>query len=477
MSKRLKTKFVISMLSVAILSVLLVGIITNITIFKKFDTYMEEEHADRINDIVSMVEYSYSLDNNWSNKVLRNISNSRLIDNFDIQIRNENGNIVFENNIDNNMMRMHRQMMGGMGKGMMRGSKNGQTNDSNTTVKMLELIVDGKRVGTIEIGYVGSFIISQREVDFTRGINNSILYASLISLIIAILLGLYNSKIMSEPILKITDAANNIRNGDLDTKLEIKSDAEELQELSKSINHLAKSLNEQQILRKRLTTDISHELRTPLTILQSHIEAFSDGVWLPTKDKLDICKDEVIRLKKLVEQLKYITDIENHKVELEIEKINLSQIIENVAESFRYEFDTKEIELHKQIKENVIIEADKDNIRQIMINLISNALKFTDAGGKVDILLNEDGKNISINVTDTGVGIDEEDIPFVFERFYRSDKSRSRMTGGAGIGLTITKTLVKAHGGDITVHSEKGKGSSFVVELPKNQKGNIRLTI
>ncbi len=112
-----------------------------------------------------------------------------------------------------------------------------------------------------------------------------------------------------------------------------------------------------------------------------------------------------------------------------------------------------------------------------MINFISNALKFTDAGGKVDILLNEDGKNIFINVTDTGVGIDEEDIPFVFERFYRSDKSRSRMTGGAGIGLTITKTLVKAHGGDIIVHSQKGKGSSFVVKLPKNQEGNNRLTI
>lgn len=468
MIKRLRTKFIILMLSVTILSVLLVAIITNITIFKKYNTYMEEEHTDRIKNIVSMVEYSYSLDNNWSDKVLRSINNSRLIDNFDIQIKDEKGNIVFENYVDNNMLRMHNQMMGRMGKGMMRGSNNGQTNASNITVKMFELIVDGKSVGTMEIGYVGDFIVSQREVDFTKGINSSIFYASLISIVLAIILGLYNSKVMSEPILKITNAANNIREGKLDTNIEIKNDVQELMELSMAINHLANSLKDQQILRKRLTTDISHELRTPLTILQSHIEAFSDGVWSPTKDRLDICRDEVIRLKKLVEQLKYITDIENHKIELEIEKVNISQLIGNVVESFSYEFDLKEIEFNKRIIPNVIIEADKDKIRQIMINLISNALKFTDIGGKVDVLLNEDEKSISIEIIDTGVGIDEEDISFVFERFYRGDKSRSRRTGGTGIGLTITKTLVEAHGGDITVYSEKGKGSRFVAVFPKN---------
>ncbi|WIV11570.1 HAMP domain-containing sensor histidine kinase [Proteiniborus sp. MB09-C3] len=477
MSKKLKTKFIISMISIATLSIFLVGIITNITIFKKFNTYMEEEQIDRIEDVVKMVEYSYSLDKSWSNRVLSNILNSRLIDNFDIQIKNENGDIVFENFMSNSMMRMHNQMMRSMSKGMMRGSSRSQINDSTTTVKMSELIVDDKRVGTVEIGYAGPFIISQREVDFTRGINNSILFASFISLVLAMLLGLYNSKVMSEPILKITHAANNIREGKLDTNIDMKNDAEELIELSKSINHLAKSLKEQQILRKRLTTDISHELRTPLTILQSHIEAFNDGIWLPTKDKLDICREEVIRLKKLVEQLKYITDIESHRVELEIEQVDLSQLIENVVESFRYEFEIKEIELNKHIRKNVMIEADKDKVRQVMINIISNALKFTDTLGKVDVLLSEDEKSVTIEITDTGIGINKEDIPFVFERFYRSDKSRSRRTGGTGVGLTIAKTLVEAHKGSINVYSQEEKGSRFVIILPKSQKDDNILTI
>lgn len=472
MTKKLKTRFIISMISIAILSVLLVGIITNITIFKKFNTYMEEEQIDRIEDIVKMVEYSYSIDNSWSNRVLTNIANSQLIDNFDIQIKDENGEVVLENFMNNNMMRMHNQMMGRMGRGMMRGSSRNQINESTTTVKISELIADGERVGEVEIGYVGSFMISQREVDFTRGINSSILYASLISLGLAIILGVYNSRVMSEPILKITNAANNIRSGELDTNIEIRNGAEELIELSSSINHLAKSLKEQQILRKRLTTDISHELRTPLTILQSHIEAFNDGIWQPTKDKLDICRDEVIRLKKLVEQLKYITDIENHKVELEIERIDLSQLIDTTVESLRYEFETKGIELSKFVKGNVIIEADKDKVRQVMINIISNALKFTDTGGKVEVLLDEDEKGVTIEVVDTGIGINEEDIPFIFERFYRSDKSRSRKTGGTGIGLSIAKTLVEAHNGNISAQGKEKKGSKFVIMLPKSQKDN-----
>lgn len=472
MTKKLKTRFIISMISIAILSVFLVGIITNITIFKKFNDYMEEEQVDRIEDIVKMVEYSYSIDNSWSNRVLKNIANSHLIDNFDIQIKDKNGEVVLENFMNNNMMRMHNQMMGRMGRGMMRGSSRSQINESTTTVKISELIVDGKRVGEVEIGYVGSFMISQREVDFTRGINSSILYASLISLGLALILGIHNSRVMSEPILKITNAANNIRKGDLDTNIELKNGAEELIELSSSINHLAKSLKEQQVLRKRLTTDISHELRTPLTILQSHIEAFNDGIWQPTKDKLDICRDEVIRLKKLVEQLKYITDIENHRVELEIEKIDLSQLIDTTVESLRYEFETKGIELIKFIKGNVTIEADKDKVRQVMINIISNALKFTDTGGKVEVLLDEDDKGVTIEIIDTGIGINEEDTPFIFERFYRSDKSRSRKTGGTGIGLAIAKTLIEAHNGNISAQGKEGKGSKFVIMLPKSQKDN-----
>lgn len=190
-------------------------------------------------------------------------------------------------------------------------------------------------IGTIEIGYLGPFTITEREIQFSKNINNAIIYASIFSVIIAIILGVYFSKVITRPILKINRVANDIRKGKLDTRIEEKGKIIEFRELSSSINHLAMSLEEQQRQRKRLTTDISHELRTPLTILQSHIEAMLDGVWETTKDRLNIFKGEIDRLIKLVEELKYLIDIENHRLILQKEEFDLSQLLNDVIENYR----------------------------------------------------------------------------------------------------------------------------------------------
>jgi signal transduction histidine kinase len=216
-----------------------------------------------------------------------------------------------------------------------------------------------------------------------------------------------------------------------------------------------------------LTQDISHELRTPLTILQSHIEAISDGIWEPTPEKLAICKNEVERLIKLVEQLKDLTDIENHTIAREIERYNLSESIMQILEAFTLEFKEKDIKLVTNITQNVYIYGDKDKIGRAIINIISNALKYTNPWGSVYVSLNDAKNDIKITIEDTGIGIDQKDLPYIFERFYRSDESRSRKTGGTGIGLTIAKTLIETHGGKITVESQKGRGTRFTVVLPK----------
>lgn len=472
MPKKLKTRIIMMILGAIIISIALVSIVTNITIFRKFNLYMKDEQAERVKDIVEMINKSYSVESGWTNKALNNINASPLIDAFDIVIKDEDENIIYTHYQQSDMIEMHNQMMRSMGHSMMGGMSNNISRNENTTVENYDLEMNGKRIGTLEIGYEGPFIISQREIDFTKGINTSIFYASAIAIIVAIFIGIHTANIMSEPILKITKAANGIREGRLDTSVNIKNKTEELQELSNSINHLAKSLNEQQNLRKRLTTDISHELRTPLTILQSHFDAFNDGIWEPTDEKLDICKNEVVRLIKLVEQLKYLTDIENHKITLELEEYDLSKNIDQLVESFRYQFDIKGINLRKNIKESVTVEADKDKISQIMINIISNALKFTYEHGTVKIVLKENYGQITIDIIDTGMGISSTDLPYVFERLYRGEKSRNRKTGGAGIGLTIAKSLIEAHGGSISVDSEIGKGTKFSLSIPQKQKSS-----
>lgn len=471
MFNKLRTRLTLLILGGTIISILLVSIITNITLFQKFDSYLQSEQENRINQIVELIKKSYRVNGGWTEESLLNIKASPFISNFDLTIKDINGNIIFTHYMKRNMMKMHMGMMGRMGKGFM-GGRNLNTKDFTVDngeyrTKSFVLEDDRETVGYLEIGYIGPFMISEREVEFTRDINKAIIYAAVFSVIVAIILGTYFSKLFTKPILKIIDASNAISEGNLDIKIEEENKITELSELSKSINHLSKSLKEQKKLRKRLTTDIAHELRTPLTILQSHVEAIIDGIWEPTKERMIIFKNEVNRLMKLVEELKYLMDIESHEIVLDIKEFEISKLLKNIIEGFRYEFDKKNIVIEEDIKGNVFTKGDKDKISQVIINLLSNALKFTEAGGIVKVELKEDDDNLFISVEDNGIGIPQEDLPYIFERLYRSEKSRSRKTGGAGIGLTIAKMLVEAHDGKITVQSEEGKGTKFTITLPK----------
>ncbi|AOY76473.1 sensor histidine kinase [Clostridium formicaceticum] len=470
MFNKLRSRFILMILGGAIFSIVLVSIITNITLFRKFDLYMRDEQGKRLEEVVQLVEQSYAFHNGWTEGALENIRLSPLIDNFDINIRDAEDHLIFTHYMESTMIQMHNEMMGKMGQGMMGrnhfGMMRNNSRGENYTIDQHDLLFNNESIGKISIGFIGPFLVSEREIVFARGINISIFYGAIISVVAAIFLGMYSSKVFSRPILQITEAANHIRQGKLDTKIEIPNNVLELQELSRSINHLAKSLGDQEGLRKRLTSDISHELRTPLTVLQSHIEAMSDGIWEPTKDKLDICKNEVIRLIKLVEELKYLTDIESHKLTLEMKQYCLSKDLNEIIESFRYQFQNKGIIIHHAIDQDIYIYADKNKIKQVFMNLLSNALKFTNSGGSVNVGMVEQRGEIEITVEDTGSGIEHEDLPYIFERFYRGDISRNRKTGGTGIGLTITKNLIESHGGRISVESKKGKGTKFTILLP-----------
>ncbi|WP_422444522.1 sensor histidine kinase [Thermoanaerobacterium sp. DL9XJH110] len=462
MLKNLRIRITLLILGGAVFSIVLVSVITNVTLFRKFDIYMKNEQQNRINEIIDVIKYFYSTENGWTERNLKNIMVSPLVKDFDIIIRDAEGRVVLAHPMEYDMFKMHHEMMRMMSSHMVRGI----VNPDEYVTKKYGLYIKGEYIGSVEIGYIGPFTISEREIQFTRGINISIIYAAIVSIFVSILLGFYSSGVISKPILKITEAANNIRRGNLDIHVEIPENVRELKELSDSINHLARSLGEQENLRKRLTQDISHELRTPLTILQSHIEAISDGIWEPSREKLDICRNEVNRLIKLVEQLKDLSNIENHKITLDVERYNLSDSLKEILKAFSLEFKNKNIEIKTDIDENVYIDADKDKISRAVINILSNALKYTNPGGTVLVALTEKGRDVEIVVKDTGIGIDEKDLPYIFERFYRSDKSRSRKTGGAGIGLTIAKSLIEAHKGKISVESQKDRGSKFTIVIP-----------
>ena len=472
MLKKIRARLILLTVGSTLVSVLLISFIMNVAIFQRYNRYLENEQIEAHQEIVDLVIKSYILNNGWRGSAIDLINFSPIIHNYDIIIKDKNDVTIYNHIIEPSSIISHNEMIMQMGHSMMgRNTQYKTPDEKNYVSEEYKLEVDKKLIGTIEIGSMGPYLISQRDIEFTKGINASLVFAAFIAILVAILLGIFSSKVFSTPVVKITQAANSMREGILDIQVELADNTEELQELVNSINHLAKTLNEQQTLRKRLTADISHELRTPLTILQSHIEAINDGIWKPTPERLSILSNEVNRLIKLVAELKYLADIENHHLDLSIKEMNLSAFLQDIVDSFKYEFLAKGITLQSRLDIDVLVEADHDKLKQVFINLLSNALKFTNDGGLTELKLTEDKDFAYINVEDTGIGMELRDIPYVFERFYRSDISRNRKSGGTGIGLTIAKTIVEAHHGKIDVDSKIGEGSNFRVVIPK--KNNI----
>lgn len=254
--------------------------------------------------------------------------------------------------------------------------------------------------------------------------------------------------------------------GNYSIRFEAKTQTLELLELSRTINQLAASLEEQENLRKRLTTDVAHELRTPLANVASHLEAILEGVWEPTAERLRSCYEEIIRISRLVSDLQRLSQAEGENLKLEIEPVELLHLAGLAAAGFEQELAAKQLSC-SVTGIPAVIAADRTRIRQVIENLLSNAIKYTGGGGKIELLVSETPDFGILTVTDTGIGISAAEQPLIFERFYRTDKSRSRKTGGAGIGLTIVKSIIQAHGGSIGVESEAGRGSRFTICLPK----------
>jgi len=215
-----------------------------------------------------------------------------------------------------------------------------------------------------------------------------------------------------------------------------------------------------------MASDYAHEFRTPLATLQLNLEAMIDGIWEPNTQLLESCREEILRLTRMISDIDKIVEIENNSISLKKTKFDLAKVVDQIVLTFQPSIVAKNINMEIQTTECEIY-ADKDKIIQVIYNLLSNALKYTDNGESIKIRVNKYSNKSEIIVSDTGIGISAEDLPNIFENLYRVDKSRNRSTGGSGIGLSVVKAIVDAHGGSISTKSEPTKGSEFTVSLPR----------
>jgi heavy metal sensor kinase len=271
-----------------------------------------------------------------------------------------------------------------------------------------------------------------------------------------------------QPVDEITERAEGITSTNLSERLPVIRTGDELERLSVALNRMIARLDDAFQHINRFSADASHELRTPLTILQLELEGIVHNhiVSGPLEEQIGSALEETHRMSRIVESLLTISRLDAGEAKLEILPLDLSALVASTAAEMKILAQEKAIALHVFTEDGVCVDGDRTRLQQVVVNLIDNAIKYTQEGGAVEVQVRIEDAKAVLDVTDNGAGIPTHAISHVFERFYRVDKARSRASGGAGLGLSIVKSICTAHGAEIRVSSQEGQGSCFRVELP-----------
>ena len=327
--------------------------------------------------------------------------------------------------------------------------------------------VDGQTVGWM-LAARERFADSPAEAALVGRINTALALGAVGAVLLSLVVGVVLARALSRPIQELTAATRAVAEGNLSQKVEVRSH-DELGQLAASFNLMSERLARAQNLRRQMTADIAHELRTPLSVIQGNVEAMLDGVLPASPEELESIHQETILLNRLISDLRTLSLAEAGQLALDKQPLDLGEVVTRVAEKYRLRTEEQNVTLSVQVAPNLPqVSADAGRIEQALVNLTENALRYgaSDAGGRVTLGARAVADGVEAWVSDTGPGIAPEDLPHVFERFWRSEKSRNRQTGGSGIGLALVKQLIEAHGGRVSVESTPGHGATFCVMLP-----------
>lgn len=460
--KSINSKLIISFTLIMIATILSIKLFVN-TIFKdSFEKYVDDSNKVEVNHLIEFDLKNLYTNESWNTEFIENLGIEAIRKGIAIEIYDKNDNKVWSVFEDEKVL---------SDKTLNDISKNMKSIEKQWDNYFEELKVDinddesNILVGYAYIGHYASTYYMENDVEFFNAINRIIIIIGVISISSIIIISIIISRSIAKPISKVSKMTKYIGEGNYKNKLNYKSNIMEIDDLINSINKLSNELNDQENLRKQLTGDIAHELRTPLTSIKGHLDAIIVGIWEPTNERLNSINEEVKRITNLVDELRKLAKFDSGKDNLNKEIVNLKNYIKSIA----YNYEGKALEKNIVIKyqlENIEALIDKEKFAQVIINILSNAIKYNNGNNSIYIKVFKKNNSINISIKDSGIGIPKSEYKNIFERFYRLDKSRGANEKGAGVGLTIAKSIVNAHGGEIEVYSEINKGSEFIISLP-----------
>ncbi len=447
MLKSLRLKFLFLLLFVAITGLSATFLLRELML-NDFREYLEGEMLDRVSQLTAALESSYIRYSQWNRESLAKHALWAYMQGFQARVYDEKGNLLMDTeNAMNSLSPLARKRIESVSAP--RGKEGKFTPYS--------LFLGGVEIGHVEL----SFSEPERDILYVRRSNWLLFYSVLALGGISVFLGIFFSRRMARPIKELTLASEAISSGDLKKQVSnAAADGDELARLGLAFNRMAETLLLQESLRRKLTSNIAHELRTPLSAMRGELEGMMDGYLPLNKDSLQSLYAEIGRLRNILEGMEELTQAEASSLTLQKHRIELDGFLKNIIARFSGAYREKRVALEMDCGRGLTVFADPDKLSQVIINLLSNALKATGRGGKVILRASDGPVWTRVEVSDTGHGIRQEDLPFIFERFYRGER------GGLGLGLTIVKELVDAHGGKVDVQSSYGGGSVFTLSIP-----------
>ncbi len=450
-----------ALLVIVFVSVGLMAYLTNLSTTREFQQYVSRGNMMYAQAVADSLEDSYAEGGGWRN--IEDILQSLTRSSDERMLVADSSGVIVADTAGEWLGRKTEEV--GLGSGS-------QITSSGQTVGRLYILTSGG-VGMGRGPMRGRDfstmpMIPTAEDDFLNQVNDSLWKAGLIAVFAALVIGLILTRQITHPLRALISGVRHIARGELDHRVNVKS-RDEIGELANSFNTMASSLEKAEQSRRQLTADVAHELRTPLAVIEGTVDGILDGVFQPDREHLHSIKEQSARLTRLIGDLRDLSLAESGQLKFDFTSTDIVELVKRLVSQYMMGADEKGVQMKLEASRNLPeVKIDPTRMEQVISNLLTNAIRHTQSGGSITVTVDSGKEGIEISVIDTGEGIAPEDMPHIFERFYRSGSSRSRKEGGTGLGLAIVKQMVEAHGGRVWAESKVGSGGVFRILLPYN---------
>lgn len=447
-------RLAIAFASVAALTALLAALVISTVWTYQFRQYVTSNLERAASASAALLESSYALHGGWTIDAFTELPQIGMMSGLGLKVMDASGVVLYDDST------MVRQAHAGL-----------EVDPLDVEVPegfsvSAPVRVNGVQVGTVRVWTYGSrSMLSASDVRFRAGSLTGLAIAALMAMVLATGAGLTYARVLVRPIERITETADSLRSGVRTARTGMTA-GDEIRMLGATLDEMADAIEADRELERRLTADVAHELRTPLQAIQATVEAMQDGVLPMDEERLSTVRDETVRLARLADGILELTRLERGVTAIRMTRLNLAIPARSAADALRALFEARELVLSLDIAEDVRVLGDVDRLQQAIGNLLSNAARYTAEGGRIGLAVRREGSKALVEVSDNGIGIAEENLGHVFQRFWRADSARDRASGGLGIGLAVVKEIVERHGGSVGVARRAEGGSVFTLRIP-----------